>query len=174
MVVRLAASTAAFVAIASGASARISFAVGISLAVLVAAALVDVHERRLPNTIIGSALIVTVSAGFLGSLGASVFVPAGAMKGAAVCVLPVLALHLASPHSMGFGDVKLSFVLGSALGAVDWRLALWALIIGSAASAAFALAHRRPNVAFGPGLVGAGIALMAFIAVSHAFQMTGS
>jgi leader peptidase (prepilin peptidase)/N-methyltransferase len=54
--------------------------------------------------------------------------------------LPVLALHLLSPASMGFGDVKAAVVLGAAVGTVDARLAAVALCLAAAGGAAFGLA----------------------------------
>lgn len=168
--VRSTAVGAAVVAIASGASARVSIAVGVSMTILVVAALVDVHERRLPNRILALAMVALVAALF----GATGFALTGVVAGAAACAVPVLLLHLVAPASMGFGDVKLSLVLGSTLGTVDWRLTLWTLALGSAVSAVVALVHHQPTVAFGPGLVGAAIALIAVVATSHAFQTSGS
>jgi prepilin signal peptidase PulO-like enzyme (type II secretory pathway) len=62
---------------------------------------------------------------------------------------------------MGFGDVKAGAVLGAALGLIDVQLAVLALIVGLAGSAACALVRRRRTIALGPGLVaGAMVALV--------------
>ena len=39
-------------------------------------------------------------------------------------------LHLVSPRSMGFGDVKLSFTLGLALGVLGWGEMVLGLFLG--------------------------------------------
>ena len=77
---------------------------------------------------------------------------ASTVLGAAVFAAPLLTLHLVSPASMGFGDVKTALVLGAASGAIDWRLALAALALATAVAGIVAGAE---SVAFGPGLVAA-------------------
>ena len=173
--VRFATVAGAGVGIACAATDRVSAAAGLSAAVLVAAALVDLRERRLPNRTVALALLIFVGVGIVESAVSS-SPPSfrAAALGSAAFATPVLALHLASPRSMGFGDVKLSAVLGTLLGSVDWRLALWALAIGSGGSAVTALATNRSTVAFGPGLVAATLVVLAFAATVHAFQVTGS
>jgi leader peptidase (prepilin peptidase)/N-methyltransferase len=74
--------------------------------------------------------------------------------------LPVLALHLLSPASMGFGDVKAAVVLGAAVGTVDARLAAVALCLAAAGGAAFGLATRRRAIPFGPFLVVASLVVL--------------
>ena len=55
---------------------------------------------------------------------------------AAACSPGVIAfavffvLHLVSPRSMGFGDVKLSFTLGLALGCIGWGEMVLGLFLG--------------------------------------------
>ncbi len=125
----------------------------VALALSVPPAVVDVHELRLPDVWIvtalaGLAMALSVDA----ATGGSVELPTIGI-GALVMCAPVLVLHLISPTAMGFGDVKLSVVLGAALGTVDWRLALVALCAAALAGATFGLVNRRRTLPFGPFLV---------------------
>ena len=74
--------------------------------------------------------------------------------------LPVLALHLVSPDSMGFGDVKAAVVLGAAVGTADPRLAAVALCLAAAGGAAVGLATRQRTIPFGPFLVVASLLVL--------------
>ena len=137
-----------------------------AISLLVPAAVVDVDERRLPDAWVVAALgalIVSLAAGL--AFGSSTLTdPAlgGLVGGAAAMSLPVLALHLASPASMGFGDVKAAAVLGAAVGTVDWRLGAVALCLAAMSGAALGVMTRRRTIAFGPFLVfGAWLALLA-------------
>lgn len=137
-------------------------AVGIAIALLVPAAVVDAHEQRLPDAWIAAALAgfaaaLSVQSAFGGPVGLR-----GVAAGALVMCAPIAALHLVSPAAMGFGDVKLSIVLGGVLGTVDWRLGMVALCAAGLTGAAFGLATRRHTVPFGPFLVAG--ALMTLVA----------
>ena len=68
---------------------------------------------------------------------------------------PLLVVHLISPTAMGFGDVKAAFVLGAAVGLVDWRLGLTTLAVAAGLTAVVGLLRNAPAVPLGPGLVGA-------------------
>lgn len=128
-------------------------AAGVAIALLVPPAVVDVREQRLPDVWIAAALVgfvVTLSAET--AFGVAVDL-ASVAAGALVMFAPVVALHLASPTSMGFGDVKLSIVLGGALGTVDWRLAMVALSGAGLLGATYGIVSRRRTVPFGPFLV---------------------
>ena len=153
---------AAVAALTAAPLAGIPLASALTMAALLPAILVDLHVRRLPDALVagaafvgGAALVVAVA------LGGHVAVGHVAI-GAAVMAGPMLALHVVSPGSMGFGDVKLGLVLGAALGAVHWQLALSGLALAAGLSAVAALLRRLDTIAFGPGLwVGA---LLAFAA----------
>ena len=76
--------------------------------------------------------------------------------------LPLLLMHLTSPSSMGFGDVKLAVMAGAAIGATDWHVALPALALAAGVTATVGVVGRVRYVPFGPGLVGATlVALLA-------------
>jgi leader peptidase (prepilin peptidase)/N-methyltransferase len=133
---------------------------------MVPAAVVDIREYRLPDRWVGFAGAVFAATTWIAwMLGQPVDI--GAAAGALVMTAPILALHLVSPGSMGFGDVKASMVLGAAVGSVDWRLALMALTLASGLGAAVGIAGRRRAIAFGPCLVlAASIALAGAASIS--------
>jgi leader peptidase (prepilin peptidase) / N-methyltransferase len=128
-------------------------AAGVAIGLLVPPAVVDVHEQRLPDIWIATALGAFATALAVNALlGGSVDLR-GVVAGALAMSVPIIVLHLISPAAMGFGDVKLSIVLGSALGSVDWRLAMVALCAAGLLGAAYGAAARRRTVPFGPFLV---------------------
>ena len=128
-----------------------ALAVGAALAALVAAAIVDVAERRLPNRLVVLAGVPVLAAAVVGP-------GAAAVVGAVAVGLPLAVTHLVSPAGLGFGDVKAGTVLGGAVGLLSPVLAPAALLVGLLGSAGWALAGRRRSVPLGPGLVGGGIA----------------
>lgn len=133
------------------------------------AALIDLTERRLPNTLViagataavVTGLVVTVLEGF--GVGGDVAV--SALTGAAVIAVPLLAVHLVAPSGMGFGDVKSGAALGLAIGLVDAWTAVVALLLACAVTAVVGLAMRRRSVPFGPGLVGGAVASLLVVRV---------
>jgi leader peptidase (prepilin peptidase)/N-methyltransferase len=150
-------------------------AAGIAIALLVPPAVVDVHEHRLPDVWIATALGGFATALVVdAAVGGSVHLP-GVVAGALTMSAPIAALHLASPVAMGFGDVKLSIVLGAAIGTVDWRLALVALCAAGLLGATYGAATRRRTVPFGPFLVAGSLgALLAGGALLTTLVETGA
>jgi leader peptidase (prepilin peptidase)/N-methyltransferase len=136
-------------------------ATGASLQVLAAAAVVDVVEHRLPNALVGAAAIPVAVAMAISWVGGTTGVVAGALGGAALLGVPLLATHLVSPAGMGFGDVKAGAVLGGALGLIDVQIAVLALFLGLSGSAVWALARHRRSIALGPGLVAGAVVALA-------------
>lgn len=150
------------VALGATTSPSVPVASGLATAVLVCAAVVDLHQRRLPNTIVLVAAAVFLLAIAFETVSGTPVRPAHLLVGAAAISGPLLCLHLISPTAMGFGDVKAGVVLGAAVGAVDWQLAVATLAIASGVTATVGLMARARTVAFGPGLVAAtAIALAA-------------
>ena len=147
------------VAVAVGA---VPLAGAAAVALVVPAAVVDIDQRRLPDVWAGTSLGVLLV--FL-SVGAAIGQPLDVLQtagGALAMAFPVLVLHLVSPVSMGFGDVKAAAVLGAAVGTIDWRLGAVALCLAALTGAAAGLSMRRRTIAFGPFLVfGAWFALLA-------------
>jgi len=132
----------------------------IALIVLIPAMLIDLLERRIPNLWLlasTSSLAITLSiSAAIGNSDTGVEIILGGL----VMSLPILLLHLLSPGSMGFGDVKAAVVLGAALGVVNWQLALVGLTLAAGVGAAVGVLSRSRTIAFGPYLlIGATIAL---------------
>jgi leader peptidase (prepilin peptidase) / N-methyltransferase len=129
-------------------------------AALVALSAVDLDLFILPNRMIypsGLALFALL-------LGAAIadqdFHPLGRAVVCAVGAFVVFAvLHLISPRSMGFGDVRLSVLLGLGLGYLGWKYVALGLFLGFLYGAVIGvllivvrLRTRRDHVPFGPFL----------------------
>src|SRR5262245_5318634 len=76
-----------------------------------------------------------------------------------VAFLVFFLLHMISPRSMGFGDVKLAFVLGLSLGWLGWGEVLLGLFLGFVYGAFVGIAlivtrvrKRNEALPFGPFL----------------------
>ena len=127
--------------------------------VLVALCVIDLRERRLPDRIV----LPSVAVAFVLLAGAALLDGAPrligtAVLGAIIFAGVLLALHLASPSGMGFGDVKLGLLLGLYLGSVRLSLVVWGLLLGSlvgvvmAVPVALRTRDRRAGIPFGPAL----------------------
>ena len=141
--------------------ASVSLAVATVLVIATVAALIDIRQGRVPDELVLLALLpaaVTLLAGDVP--------PGDVALGIAVFAGPLFVIHMLSPRSMGFGDVKLAVPLGAALGAVDPALGLIALCVGSATTAAIGLTNRRPALPFAPGLVAGTLAALVLSIVS--------
>jgi leader peptidase (prepilin peptidase)/N-methyltransferase len=128
----------------------------IAMVPLVAASVVDIRTRRLPDHLLISSAAIAITGAALSDA------MAGAAIGAVVFCLPLLTAHLIDPNGLGFGDVKLAAVLGVILGAFDGRFVLPALALGSTGGLVWALARRVRSLAFGPALLG-GAATMVIV-----------
>jgi leader peptidase (prepilin peptidase)/N-methyltransferase len=129
-------------------------------AALVALSLIDLRHLILPNRIVYPLAIATPLLLALGAFGdrdggALVRALLGGVAGFAA----MFVLHVISPRSMGFGDVKLSFVLGLALGWLGWGelvLGLFlAFLYGAVVGVVLMVLRRRgrkDQVPFGPFL----------------------
>ena len=159
------------VALAVTLDRSIPLATGLVLALLVPAALVDIVDRRLPNRLVATAamvgVIVAVPECAAGGIdGGSRDIVVGVLVGALAMAGPLFVMHLVSPRSMGFGDVKAAAVAGAALGLVDPVIALTALAVGSGLAAVAGLVSRRRTVPFGPGIVVGAILALAPVVVA--------
>jgi leader peptidase (prepilin peptidase)/N-methyltransferase len=147
-------------------SAEVAIPLLVVVAGLVAVSAVDLEHLRIPDRITFPTLglaalamaVVSVDRGAADAL-------ADAALGALVYFVLLLVPHLVYPRGMGFGDVKLALVMGSALGWVGsgsdgtepLRLVLQAMILGCLLGVAFGVAHqvvtrRRGEFPFGPAL----------------------
>jgi len=126
-------------------------------------AAVDLDVARLPDRIlvpaaIWAALGVGVTMWITGPLAG-----VGAILAAALCGGSFWILHLVGDGKLGFGDVKLTAVIGAATALVSLTAVLYALVAGCVLTIAWAIARRRSELAFGPWL-----ALGAVLAVGLA------
>lgn len=92
-----------------------------------------------------------------------------ALIGAALAWLGLLLVHLASPAGMGFGDVRLAFVLGLFLGWLSLRHVITGIFLGFLLGAAIGVGlvvlrvrGRKDAVPFGPFLAGGAILAVLF------------
>jgi leader peptidase (prepilin peptidase)/N-methyltransferase len=124
----------------------------------------DLCERRIPNRVVLAGLVATAALALVVAVGGDRPVLGSVVAGGVVAGGTMLALHLARPASLGFGDVKLATVVGALLGMVHWSLAAVMLAVASVAGAAGALAVRewRRSIPFGTCMGVA--ALVAFAA----------
>ena len=158
----VAAGTIAVLALVATLHDRVPFASGLTVAGLTIAALVDVRERRLPDSmIIAAATVFTICIGIETTTREMDLSVIGMVGGVAAFGGPLLVLHLVAPASMGFGDVKAGLVLGAAIGVVDWQLALVGLALAAGLTAIVGILTRASTIAFGPGLVTASAIALA-------------
>jgi len=128
------------------------------------AARVDLVSRRLPDHLLLISLVPTLVATVAEST------TIGAPQAVGAVVLGMLAMglgpfvmHTVAPGSMGFGDVKMTLVLGAALGTWAPVLGVPALAGASLIAVVESLIRRRSAIAFGPSLV-AGFVIAALFA----------
>lgn len=158
----IAATAVLAIALWSTAHDRVPIGSGLAVAILAIAAIVDVRERRLPNTIVITASVAFWTAIAIEGATWGLDLPVASVAGGiAAFGGPLLALHLVTPAAMGFGDVKTAMVLGAALGIVDWQLALAALALAAGVTATVGVATQASTIAFGPGLVAASAIMLA-------------
>ena len=129
-------------------------------AALVALSWIDLEHYILPNRIVfplAVAIPVLLVLAAIGERDGGALVRAG--LGGVVAFVALFVLHILSPRSMGFGDVKLAFVLGLGLGWIGWGelgLGLFlAFLYGAVVGVVLMLLRRRgrkDQVPFGPFL----------------------
>lgn len=164
---------------AASADDRLVVVMMVWAAVLQTVAMVDLVERRIPNSLTRS---MTVGLFALAAV-ATVSLPefglerlASASVGSILFGTSLLAVHLLRPDGMGLGDVKLAYPLGGLLGWCHGDVASVTVVISLTLAAACALGlgaaalswngdarMRETRVAFGPSIAAAGT--MALIAV---------
>ena len=127
---------------------------------LVALSVIDLEHFLLPNRIVYPLGVATVALLALAAVGDDAWPSFGrALLGGVFATVALGALHLLSPRSMGFGDVKLAFVLGLVLGWLGWSELVLGLFCGFLAGAVVGLAlmvlrhrGRKDHLPFGPFL----------------------
>jgi leader peptidase (prepilin peptidase)/N-methyltransferase len=100
-------------------------------AALVALAVIDFETYLLPNRIVYPLTAATIALLAFGALADDDFHALGrGLLAGVIAFFIFFVLHLVSPRSMGFGDVKLSFTLGLALGYLGWGEMILGLFLG--------------------------------------------
>jgi leader peptidase (prepilin peptidase)/N-methyltransferase len=122
-------------------------------------AVVDLRHRRLPDALTLPAYpaiaAATVAAAALGD---DWTIPVRAALGAAVFLTGHALVHLASPRSLGAGDVKLSGSVGAVLAAAGWPALAVAAVLAAVVTALLGVAtraRRGDGIPHGPGLLAA-------------------
>lgn len=127
---------------------------------LLAISLIDLEHFIIPNRIVYplgfmAAPLLALAAGLEGHW----WWFARALIGAACAFAVLFAIHVASPGGMGFGDVRLSFVLGLYLGYLGALDVVFGIFLGFAYGAVVGVAlmalrrhGRRQHIPFGPYL----------------------
>ena len=127
---------------------------------LIALSVIDFEQFLLPNRIVYPLAIATLAMLVVAAVGDGAWGAFGrALLGGAAAMAALGVLHLVSPRSMGFGDVKLAFVLGLVLGWLGWSELVLGLFFGFLAGAVvgvtmIVLRHRgrKDHLPFGPFL----------------------
>ncbi|WP_432571070.1 prepilin peptidase [Kineococcus sp. SYSU DK005] len=145
-------------------------------AVAVALSFIDLDVHRLPDVIVLPSYAVAAVLLLLASWGTGDWTAAGrALAGGTALYLLYLVTFLVKPGGMGYGDVKLSGVLGAYLGWWGWDAlavgAFAAFLIGGAVALLVVLlgrGGRGTRIPFGPSmLAGALAALFVAAPVAH-------
>lgn len=131
-------------------------------ATLLAISVVDFQLQIIPNRIVYPAIFASVPLLTVAALAENDFSRLGrALLGAFLAWLALLVIHLVSPGGMGFGDVRLSFLLGLFLGWLSLGHVLTGMFLGFLLGAviglvlvALRLRSRTDHVPFGPFLAG--------------------
>lgn len=111
------------------------------------AALVDVHERKLPNQLLAAAAMLAVA-------GRVVTLDPGAVARTAMGLLGggALLLIVRVARGIGMGDVKMAAVVGASVGATSMVATPVAIAVGAMTGATHGLLAHRSQMAFGPAL----------------------
>ncbi|CAA9274024.1 MAG: hypothetical protein AVDCRST_MAG10-3464 [uncultured Acidimicrobiales bacterium] len=136
---------------------------------LVSVSVIDSQLQIIPNRIVYPTIFASVPLLALAALISGEWDRFGhAVIGATLAWLALLLIHLISPSGMGFGDVRLSFVLGLFLGWISLGHVFTGLFLGvlliSAVGVVLAVLRLRSlqdHIAFGPFLA-AGSTLAVF------------
>jgi leader peptidase (prepilin peptidase)/N-methyltransferase len=140
-----------------------------------AAAIVDLHEHRIPNRLLSwsAGAVVAAAVWFAATDGfgaQSRHHLAAIAAGALAAGVPMMVVRL--QRGLGMGDVKLAFVLGGAAGLVHPLLGV-ATVFGAALGAGlYGLFRHRTRLALGPWLWGAWVVSLT-AALAHV-ALTGS
>ncbi|MFN2506559.1 MAG: A24 family peptidase [Acidimicrobiales bacterium] len=139
-------------------------------AALLAITVIDFQLQIIPNRVVYPAIFASLPLLAIAGLAQhDLSRLSRALIGAALAWLALLVIHLVSPGGMGFGDVRLSFLLGLFLSWLSYGHVITGIFLGFLLGAviglllvAFRLRARTDHVPFGPFLaVGAGFTVLA-------------
>jgi len=136
---------------------------------VVSVSVIDGQLQIIPNYIVYPTIFASIPLLALAALGGGEWSRFGhAIMGATLAWLALLLIHLISPSGMGFGDVRLSFVLGLFLGWISLGHVFTGLFLGvllicavGLILAVLRLRSLQEHIAFGPFLA-AGSTLAVF------------
>ena len=131
-------------------------------ACLLVVSVIDLEYSIIPNRIVYPTIFLSLPLVAAAALVKGDFGRLGtAVAGAAIAFAVLFVLHLVSPASMGFGDVRLSFVLGLFLGWFGLGHVVTGLFLGFTLGAVVGVGlmvtgrrGRKDSVPFGPFLAG--------------------
>lgn len=100
--------------------------------ICIALCVTDVRNRRLPDALVAGIAVMVAIAFSTGPSGdvALVDLATGGLR----LGVPLLVVHLITPAGLGFGDVKLGFALGAAIGLHDESQAVAGLVVAFVAA----------------------------------------
>ena len=137
---------------------------------LIALSAIDLEHFLLPNRILyptDVAMIVLLAVASAGESDWGAFVRA-AIAGAVAFVI-FFVIHIVSPRGMGFGDVRLSFLLGFSLGWLGWGEVAGGLFAGFLYGAVIGVVliltkarSRKQQIPFGPFLAAGAMTFVLF------------
>ena len=136
---------------------------------LLAISVIDLQHQIIPNRIVYPAIFLAIPLLAVAALARhDLSALWRALVSAALAWLVLLVIHLVSPAGMGFGDVRLSFLLGLFLGWLSYGHVVTGLFLGFLLGAvvglvlvALRLRSRTDHVPFGPFLAaGAVLAIL--------------
>ncbi len=149
---------------------------------LVALSMIDLDHFLLPNRVLYPTGIAVAALLTVAAVADDRF---AALERGALCGVAAFAvfyvIHFVSPRGMGFGDVRMSAVLGLSLGWLSWRHAYLGLFLGFLFGAvlgvvliAVGIKGRKDHVPFGPYLAaGAMVAILVGTELLDALHFAG-
>src|SRR5207302_11218436 len=137
---------------------------------LVVITFIDLEHYIIPNRVLYPTIFVSVPLLVIAAAAQSEWGNLErAVVGAVVAWVFFLVLHLVSPRGMGFGDVRLSFLLGLFLGWLDLRHVFLGVflgfLLGSIVGVVLMVLRRRgrkDHIPFGPFLAAGAVIAVLF------------
>jgi Flp pilus assembly protein protease CpaA len=142
-----AAATSCLVAMLTPVDGLARFSCALVGVLIVAAALVDVHERRLPNRLLALGAVIALAGPVLS---ADPRMLVRGLVGGVIAGVSMLIVRLA--RGVGMGDVKAATVIGVSVGTVSLVAAPVAIATTAFTAATYGLLAHRQRIPLGPSL----------------------